>query len=417
MLLGGLGVYVWLQYDGLDTSAIPVVSLQLDGQEINTVERTFYAPLFWGFLEKRLTDKQQGAALTVQNTAPRAALYAPDNTQAVLTLLQNGEVLFAGTVDEWNQSVSFTYKENGAYLLRAEGKIDCGKDGSGSFIINQPFHVALPRPQPSLSLEPQRVEQGGMAVLRAQYYPENTELQVESALTGITFIQNSQDEWEAIVPAGYMQSPGEYDIRVTAGEEQAVVALTVEKRDFEIQQLEVDETITNDTWDSAAANWEFSQKVVPFYYTADSQIYWRKRFALPLQCEYKISTPFGVIRYINDDPSPARHGAWDFAVPLGTPVYAPGDGKVEVAEFLQLSGNTVVIEYGGGLKSYFYHMNSLDVTPGQLVKQGDKLGEVGTTGFSTGPHLHCEFKVGKNSIDPWPLFDGTSPILKGETEK
>ena len=89
----------------------------------------------------------------------------------------------------------------------------------------------------------------------------------------------------------------------------------------------------------------------------------------------------------------------------------PADGVIEYAGFLQLSGNTIVLEHGGGLKSYFYHMDSLDVATGDRVTQGSKLGEVGTTGYSTGPHLHYEVKIGRESVSPWPLFDGSSSIF------
>ena len=127
--------------------------------------------------------------------------------------------------------------------------------------------------------------------------------------------------------------------------------------------------------------------------------------------EGRISTPYGVLRYVNGSTTPERHGGIDIAAALGTPVLCPADGVIEYAGFLQLSGNTIVLEHGGGLKSYFYHMDSLDVATGDRVTQGSKLGEVGTTGYSTGPHLHYEVKIGRESVSPWPLFDGSSSIF------
>ena len=119
-------------------------------------------------------------------------------------------------------------------------------------------------------------------------------------------------------------------------------------------------------------------------------------------------------RYVNGGATPERHGGVDIAAALGTPVQCPADGLVEYAGFLQLSGNTIVIEHGGGLKSYFYHMDSLDVATGDRVEKGRLLGAVGTTGYSTGPHLHYEVKIGRESVSPWPLFDGSSAIFAAD---
>ena len=117
------------------------------------------------------------------------------------------------------------------------------------------------------------------------------------------------------------------------------------------------------------------------------------------------------MRYVNGSSVPERHGGIDIAAALGTPVLCPADGVVEYAGLLQLSGNTIVLEHGGGLKSYFYHMDSLNVSAGDREQQGQQLGTVGTTGYSTGPHLHYEVKIGRQSVSPWPLFDGSSSIF------
>ena len=71
------------------------------------------------------------------------------------------------------------------------------------------------------------------------------------------------------------------------------------------------------------------------------------------------------------------------------------------AGYLQLTGNTVLIEHGYGLKSWYYHMDSLDVSTGQMVEQGQIIGKVGSTGFSTGPHLHFAMRLNGTPIDPY----------------
>ena len=70
-----------------------------------------------------------------------------------------------------------------------------------------------------------------------------------------------------------------------------------------------------------------------------------------------------------------------------------------------MTGNTVVIEHGYGLKSIYYHMSELDCKVGDMVKKGDIIGKVGSTGFSTGPHLHFSMAVNTVWINPWQFID------------
>jgi murein DD-endopeptidase MepM/ murein hydrolase activator NlpD len=85
-----------------------------------------------------------------------------------------------------------------------------------------------------------------------------------------------------------------------------------------------------------------------------------------------------------------RHDGIDFAAPLGTPIHAAAGGVVVVAEHHPVWGNVVEIDHGGGLMTRYAHASRLTVTAGALVKRGHKIAEVGSTGRSTGPHLHFE---------------------------
>ena len=80
------------------------------------------------------------------------------------------------------------------------------------------------------------------------------------------------------------------------------------------------------------------------------------------------------------------------------------------AGFLQMTGNTVVIEHGGGLKSYFFHLDSLACKQGDIVEKEQFIGQAGSTGYSTGPHLHYEARIGNQSIAPAQLFNGSSGL-------
>lgn len=94
------------------------------------------------------------------------------------------------------------------------------------------------------------------------------------------------------------------------------------------------------------------------------------------------------------------HKGVDFAAPTGTPIFAAGDGKVEVAGWSGGYGKLVVIRHNSTYQTAYGHMSVLNVKPGQRVKQGQVIGRVGTTGRSTGPHLHFEVRAGGNQINP-----------------
>lgn len=114
----------------------------------------------------------------------------------------------------------------------------------------------------------------------------------------------------------------------------------------------------------------------------------------------RISSPFGSQRILNGVPK-APHNGLDIALPPGSPVYAMTDGIVRlVAKNFYFSGNFVLLDHGQGLSSYYLHLRKTFVKEGQFVHKGQKIGEVGSTGRATGPHLHWSVMWYKNRIDP-----------------
>ena len=101
-----------------------------------------------------------------------------------------------------------------------------------------------------------------------------------------------------------------------------------------------------------------------------------------------VNSPFGVTRLHNGKPSGNYHRGLDQASPAKTPIRAAASGMVKVAKMFVMHGGTVGIDHGQGLTSHYLHMSKILATEGQQVKQGDVIGEVGSTGFATGPHLH-----------------------------
>jgi murein DD-endopeptidase MepM/ murein hydrolase activator NlpD len=111
---------------------------------------------------------------------------------------------------------------------------------------------------------------------------------------------------------------------------------------------------------------------------------------------------FGQRRIYNKRP-PSVHAGVDIGAPWGTPIRAGNSGKVVLASSLYFSGKTVIIEHGQGVFSIYGHMSKFLVKRGDAVKKGALIGRVGSTGRSTGPHLHWALKIYESRVDPFAL--------------
>lgn len=233
-----------------------------------------------------------------------------------------------------------------------------------------------------------------------------TDAQSVTAETSLSFqpvFYPVDDGWVSLLPIHWNTTPGEYPLTIYAGTSVFELTVTVADRTFEIQNLTVDETTTAQTVENDEANAEWNQIIEPLKAISDSEQYWTGCFLQPVEGE--ITTQYGMIRYVNGNPTSVRHSGVDLAADTGTPVQAAGKGRVLFAGYLQLTGNTVLIEHGYGLKSWYYHMDSLDVLTDQMVEQGQIIGKVGSTGFSTGPHLHFAMSVNRVFINPWTAIE------------
>lgn len=122
-------------------------------------------------------------------------------------------------------------------------------------------------------------------------------------------------------------------------------------------------------------------------------------FPLPAGQGIWVSSPFGYRNHPVDGVYTFHYGV-DFAANTGTPVYATKSGTVLVATYGSVNGNYVKLQHEDGSLSYYLHLDTFAVKKGDSVKQGQKLGTVGSTGKSTGPHLHFEIKINDKNVNP-----------------
>lgn len=118
-----------------------------------------------------------------------------------------------------------------------------------------------------------------------------------------------------------------------------------------------------------------------------------------------ITGVFGSKRVLNGKPKQPHYGI-DIAAPKGTPVIAPRSGKVTlVHNDMYYTGKTMIVNHGCGLTSTFIHLDKIDVKEGDVVRKGQKIAEVGSTGRSTGPHLDWRVNLLDIRLDPQLLLE------------
>ena len=117
-----------------------------------------------------------------------------------------------------------------------------------------------------------------------------------------------------------------------------------------------------------------------------------------------ISSRYGKKRFINDQPR-SPHLALDIAAPEGTKIISPSKGTVILIGDFFYSGNFIVVDHGFGLVSSYSHLSKISVKENELINKGQKIGEVGSTGRVTGPHLHWTVYLNKVKINPESLIN------------
>lgn len=137
---------------------------------------------------------------------------------------------------------------------------------------------------------------------------------------------------------------------------------------------------------------------------------WAEPFLLPVMG--MTSSPFGDPRRYGVGGRVSYHLGSDIAAPVGTPILATNDAVVRVAGFFPIKGGWVVLDHGQGLTSHYFHLANIEVVVGDVVARGETIGGVGSTGLSTGPHLHWEMRLEGVPTEPLVWVGERYPIVQ-----
>ncbi|MGF1487701.1 MAG: M23 family metallopeptidase [Prochloraceae cyanobacterium] len=212
-------------------------------------------------------------------------------------------------------------------------------------------------------------------------------------------IPGQKNRYRALIPTSPLNRSGKIQIQVKDTEASKNIPVWLRDRTFPVQRI----TITGKA--SAGATKYELNKVRAFKKIVSPEKYWSGKFFRPNPS--RVTTVFGVRRYYNGTfAKNYYHGGVDYAGNYGSPVIAPAAGKVVLvgkeANGFRVHGNTIGIDHGQGVLSIFLHLSSIDVREGEIIKAGQKIGAVGSTGASTGPHLHWGLFVHGVAVDPVP---------------
>ena len=233
--------------------------------------------------------------------------------------------------------------------------------------------------------------------------------------------ENAPDVWHGLLGVDLEQKAGEYPLTLTGkllesqSDLSCSVSVAVREGKFATESLRVAPNFVEPNTEQLARAEAERQRLRAIFATITPERFWQGSFQVPL-AGASTGGNFGKRRVLNGTPG-SPHGGVDFPAPSGTPVHAAQRGRIVLAEPLYFSGNTVIIDHGLGLYTFYGHLESIDAKGGELVETGALLGKVGATGRVTGPHLHWGLTLNRARVNPLQLValfkeNGVSPAAQ-----
>jgi murein DD-endopeptidase MepM/ murein hydrolase activator NlpD len=254
---------------------------------------------------------------------------------------------------------------------------------------------------------PDTVRQGDICLVRASGSASFSSFHAEFQGENLPMALNlSGTEYEGLIGIDLGTRPGVYEIKVTAKDQRkrfhsSTLRLRVKKADFKMQTLSLPSSMVDlDSPTLERVNHEAARLKRLFQKVREERL-WSGPFIRPVAGE--LAGAFGLRRVINGQPK-GSHSGVDLRAQEGTPVKACNDGIVVLVDRLFFSGTSVLLDHGWGLYSMYFHLSEALVREGNRVGKGGILGRVGSTGRSTGPHLHWGIRIQGARVDPLSLL-------------
>jgi hypothetical protein len=226
----------------------------------------------------------------------------------------------------------------------------------------------------------------------------------------LEFFKLGEEEYGSLLGIDLRLSPGPYPLEVQldspgSGVQISSAIIKVVKKDYGVQRLTLPEKMV--TLDPATLKRvrKEAAKFSKLWYKHTPKRYWHGNFVRPVSG--KLTTPFGLGRILNGEPR-SPHSGVDLRAPMGEPIRVANHGRVVLVGNFYFHGNAVVVDHGWGLYTMYFHLSEVNVSEGDLVGKSFVIGLAGSTGRSTGSHLHWGVRLGGARVDPFALLRVTT---------
>ncbi len=272
-----------------------------------------------------------------------------------------------------------------------------------TLMLTAPREVAAAPASPQLEIivTPKELTpaQAGMVMITGGY-PLNVNVMMAGEPLNVFW---SGDSYDAVFSFGFDAEPAQHVIETRVVDPLTGIELTqtdtVEVIEFIYQRESLAIGIPLLPLLEEEVNANNTQRLEEIYAIQPDQIGLDWPFVLPLR-NTRIQARFGNERSYNAGVFRSNHDGVDFQSTFGDPVFATAGGVVVAAEMLDIHGNLIIIDHGNGIQSGYAHLREINVAPGEIVQQGQLIGQVGSTGRSEGPHLHFMIIIEGNVVDP-----------------
>lgn len=400
-LVAGTGYYF---YRSVSPEDVPQPALSVGDLTAFPTAGTFSVPVMGGVLFRQI-DWVADSAQSVTAEDGSLPITAPAEADSVtVEIFEGSRTLFSGALSEY---ANFSFSENGSYRALVTATFFAAQPGErprayGTLQYEFTIKVAA---RLAATLSKEVAVQGEVVAVRVT---GNLGEIAPVARLGedrtLPFFKRD-GVYTALIALPHNQETGDYTVTVQVGGETFQLPLSVQYVPYEKHTFATAAELPDAGEDeSAGAVEEYRTAVWPLYDTVADTALWQGKFTPPVTGT--LLYDYGTGSLLPGQTVSTRHSGIDYQVSGLTAAVATNSGQVVFSGQLRLTGNTVILEHGGGLKSYLYFLDTRTVSTGDTVERGQTVGTV-----AAGGTVHFEMRVGSRTVDPAPLLDGTSSIF------